>query len=1133
MVNLVPTAVRVPEGSADELRDIFGAIAQKIPELPAAQTGKAEQEAERIKILSHEIFLQLGKKLVQEHGFGCYDLVGPLFQVELHQEFRKRVAELEAQDLKTQDLLDEAQGDLLDEEAPAVEAEPVVAAEVAGDDEVGGRDNAEENDREQRIRAAIYGDKKYSMVMQTANGDARPSYCTKAMVSQRQERQREEYAGPGIKRLALNMENVQREFYRIFSHFALESKAIYPELFLFQDDVELRSKTLAPMNQILMGTMLRFRGDVTRVNDPVRGMLVYPDAPALYNALDILVHKTPNLRKSDCYIVRVDDPNSRPMPFAKSPSSPGGDESLSLDRPDFSEGDTFQQFNTSMMTNRTTGSQYATLSRMQKDKGLVRNPVSGSRSQFAQRGGDPVPTQSQLASTHLSMDSPLDSPGDDGVAPPPGGAAMMDDFGGSGQKQVVAYEPSGGDFKPISVYLCIAVHVCKITLYTEPAYLQFHNGDAKDKMLDLMILAGTMNDEILVGETLELVHRRWPDAVTPAYNGDAAPTVVHQIAANGNAVLLATMFQKYPRFMSSMLVTPDAGGALPFMVAVYHQQLKTAVLLFRALVELVKHHVQEAGGANGEGAKGANGGNMHPVLQTLVAFHMRSVEQGEGGRSLPDSTGKKDKKKSAGREEIVDSSGVLSEMWYCADFVLDKLSQGTFPMIPIEEDEAAHAAKVKNLQELWTLFGALGFGTANNDRLSAAIESELLQLCTFLALIKARDDQKRTALMLACRRKTAIHEGIVKFILERVPDCELNAVDSMGKSAVDYVMESSSTSSAKLLMDYAAKDANGQDVLLRATLENNAHIVQFLLSYQASSQSANETDAAGWAAGQNLWLLRRGAQAQGTFCTCFIPAKCQELKVRYPLIFGRTFPQIKSLVRDPNAGKVLEDYRSLCERLQKEELERSGKNVAIIAIPQNPKGESLGAMTGLDGLDIFMGRIQCWICKKRHTGHESWLGPVALTLKLDGEEGNEQDEDNLLAQADAARKKEEGGSFPFKAKPGEQEGGPPVLRLFMHHACCVGLEEHLKEEAARKNSGSKGSLSLTMGGGRGSIPPPRARALLRDARDFERELANVPGGGGRTWKTSRGLENSGLKAPSYAPAGENLGSLKAGEYSVR
>ena len=46
--------------------------------------------------------------------------------------------------------------------------------------------------------------------------------------------------------------------------------------------------------------------------------------------------------------------------------------------------------------------------------------------------------------------------------------------------------------------------------------------------------------------------------------------------------------------MCSMIVTADAGGALPFMVAIYHEQLKTAVLLFRAMVELVKHHVQEA-----------------------------------------------------------------------------------------------------------------------------------------------------------------------------------------------------------------------------------------------------------------------------------------------------------------------------------------------------------------------------------------------------------------------------------------------------------------------------------------------------------------------------------------------------------
>lgn len=264
-------------------------------------------------------------------------------------------------------------------------------------------------------------------------------------------------------------------------------------------------------------------------------------------------------------------------------------------------------------------------------------------------------------------------------------------------------------------------------------------------------------------------------------------------------------------------------------------------------------------------------------------------------------------------------------------------------------------------------------------------------------------------------------------------------------------------------------------------------------------------------------MLRRGAQAQGTFCTCFIPAQCQELRVRYPLIFGRTFPHIKALVRDPNAGKVLEDYRNLCDRLHQEELEKSGKNIGLIPVPKNPKGESLGALTGLDGLDTYMGRVQCWICKKTHCGSESWIGPVALQLKFEMEDDEEKSPTAAQgsfgrpggspalepavakkAESTSTRPKsrgdrdEKGSLSPkrgapmldlccvymylklklmrwrrttffrpritdvSKSDPGgkgpEEDSGPPVLRLFMHHACCVGLEQHLKEEAARKEA---------------------------------------------------------------------------------
>ena len=75
-------------------------------------------------------------------------------------------------------------------------------------------------------------------------------------------------------------------------------------------------------------------------------------------------------------------------------------------------------------------------------------------------------------------------------------------------------------------------------------------------------------------------------------------------------------------------------------------------------------------------------------------------------------------------------------------------------------------------------------------------------MTVFLAQQKARDISRRSALMLCCRMANPVHEGMVRYILEKVADPDLNAIDLAGKTAVDYVMESSSTVSAKLLLEY-------------------------------------------------------------------------------------------------------------------------------------------------------------------------------------------------------------------------------------------------------------------------------------------------------------------------------------------
>ena len=258
-------------------------------------------------------------------------------------------------------------------------------------------------------------------------------------------------------------------------------------------------------------------------------------------------------------------------------------------------------------------------------------------------------------------------------------------------------------------------------------------------------------------------------------------------------------------------------------------------------------------------------------------------------------------------------------------------------------------------------------------------------------------------------------------------------LDKAQKSAVDYVMESSSAACARLLLDFGAKDANGHDVFQRATLENNAHLIQFFLSSNKGGKSSTgdaSSDAKGWKSGNSMWLIRRGANAQASFCTCFTPAPCRELKVRYPLVFGKVFPNIKALLRYSSAGQVLEQYQRHAKDEKSKEIVKNNKHGT--SMPELPKRghDEKKTFTGIDGFDIFQGVVQCWICKQHHHGTESWVGPVALQLDIAGKsEGGGGGGDSGASGAGSA---------------GGREGPQaPTLRLFMHHACCVGLEKFL------------------------------------------------------------------------------------------
>jgi hypothetical protein len=118
---------------------------------------------------------------------------------------------------------------------------------------------------------------------------------------------------------------------------------------------------------------------------------------------------------------------------------------------------------------------------------------------------------------------------------------------------------------------------------------------------------------------------------------------------------------------------------------------------------------------------------------------------------------------------------------------------------------------------------------------------------------------------------------------------------------------------------------------------------------------------------------------------------------------------------------ILDSFRktSFCDHKQHLKLNKQGTSMPQLP----PRGhDEKKTFTGLDGFDIYQGVVQCWICKQHHHGTESWVGPVALQLDIgSGDNASE-------------------GS---RAAPSSEGVQAPTLRLFMHHACCVGLEKFM------------------------------------------------------------------------------------------
>ena len=88
MAETVHENIPMPAGLAPALATIFTNLAVSLPYDPEFLINVTDRQ-EKQNILEQEMFLQLGKKLIQTGKHSCMELLAPLFQIELHREFKK------------------------------------------------------------------------------------------------------------------------------------------------------------------------------------------------------------------------------------------------------------------------------------------------------------------------------------------------------------------------------------------------------------------------------------------------------------------------------------------------------------------------------------------------------------------------------------------------------------------------------------------------------------------------------------------------------------------------------------------------------------------------------------------------------------------------------------------------------------------------------------------------------------------------------------------------------------------------------------------------------------------------------------------------------------------------------------
>jgi len=313
---------------------------------------------------------------------------------------------------------------------------------------------------------------------------------------------------------------------------------------------------------------------------------------------------------------------------------------------------------------------------------------------------------------------------------------------------------------------------------------------------------------------------------------------------------------------------------------------------------------------------------------------------------------------------------VVEQFWKVSDYVLEKMS-GRQP----EEDI------YKDWEKLMELLGPLGFGF-DNDRLSASIRLHMMDVVETLARVKARDQMGCSMLMHLCLASW-LPPDILDLMLRKVIGVidmdEINATDISSKTAVDFALSESNIQALIMLQVVGATDINEKTVFQRAVMEDAAYVIQSLLiaapggeDRQKLKASVEEqsSDAAWKTSKSGMWVVKQGeGPPRATFCTCFLPSPDTRLKVRYPVVFGRSFPKVDALTRAAEASSVLEKWRS---------------QEGLV-----PMERQVFDLTGYDGYDVWRGAVTCWICKRIHdqkNKNDSWIGPLTMRIQKEKED---------------------------------------------------------------------------------------------------------------------------------------------------